>query len=148
MFKWSTEYSIEADYPLRKVYDFIANPHNWPKWLKELDSCTFDDPIKTGSVITVTIKKRSAKFKMLITKLEPYKESSSLTKAPLFLQEASCIFQEISPNKTCVIFKINVKSILVPFLKSYFSKKQMMQKKSLLNALQEAHATGFFDEKS
>lgn len=123
MFRWSHEHLMEVNIPVQKMWDIYINPSNWPKWVDQFDFCTFEDELKTGTVVKTKIKNRNAYIQIQMIKIKPHEECKFLIKVPLFTQESSCIFQEISTERTLLIMKTSVISLFVPFMKSFFHKR-------------------------
>lgn len=57
-----------------------------------------------------------------IKEIQPYK-AELLVKVPFFAQQNICTLQEISSEKTRITVNLCVKSLFVPFMKSYFHRK-------------------------
>ncbi|MGC1879422.1 MAG: SRPBCC family protein [Rhabdochlamydiaceae bacterium] len=143
MFKWFYEYSTEVDIPLQKVWDFCINPNHWPQWMDQLESCKMEGEFKAGSMVKAKIKNRTFHLPIFITDVKPFKSCALLMKGPLISQTSSCTLREISRDKTALIMKTSIVSILTPFIKRYFTKhmEAQMQKcrKAILdNAKQNA----------
>ena len=137
MFRWSREHFIEVNIPIQKMWDIYINPSNWPKWVDQFDFCTFEGELKPGTIIKTKIKNRNVYIQIKMTKLKPYDECELLIKAPLFTQESSCFFQEISTERTLLIMKTSVISLLVPFLKSFFHKRLEYSNSKYLSVFSE-----------
>ena len=116
MFEWRHEFSTEVDLPLQQVWNFYANPSNWPRWIDQLESC--EGELKIGSIIQGKIKNRSAYLPIKITDVEPFKTCTHLIKNLLFIQTSSISFQVTSSKKTTLTIKVSVVGLLVPFLKN------------------------------
>ena len=123
IFKWFHTDSIELNIPLDKVWRLYMNPDNWPQWVDRFESCDYEGALKSGSVVKAKIKNKSIYLPIFITEIQPHKEVKILIKSPFFVQESCTVFKEISPIKTRLIMKTSIKSLFVPFLKSYFLKK-------------------------
>lgn len=69
MFKWAYEYAEEVNVPLSKVWEFSVDPTEWPKWIKQYESCEFTGQIQAGSKIKAKIKGRNQHLSILVTDL-------------------------------------------------------------------------------
>ena len=137
MFRWSREHSVEVNLPIRKVWDFYITPGNWPKWMDQLESCTFEGELQVGTIIKAKVKNRNAHIQITMTELKLHGEYGILIKVPFFIQESSDVFREISPEKTLVITKTSITSLLAPIMKLYFNKKNKQGNLQCLKALLE-----------
>jgi hypothetical protein len=93
------KFSLEIDFPLKKIWDFCYNPSNVPKWMDEFESCHCDGEVKLGSKIKAQFKNKNAFVPILIIEFQPYKQCKSVMKVPFFTQETECFMEEISSQK-------------------------------------------------
>jgi hypothetical protein len=131
MFQWQHEYFLEVNSSVQRVWDYCLDPTNWLKWNEKFESCHYDNALKEGSIIKIKIKSRVPDVYIAahIKVLQPY-ECKIAFKIPFCNQDNHCIFQEISTTKTRISVVTSIKSLLTPFLKSYFYKKLEQAKTS------------------
>ncbi len=137
MFTWYHEQVQEVNLPLKKIWSFAMNPHNWPKWIDTIDSCSFSSPLKAGSIVKAKIRNRSGYLSFMITEIEHEVESKILLRTVLGSQESSMNFQEVSRGRTSILHQTSISSILCPFFKSTFLKSGQNQHQKFLNAVLE-----------
>lgn len=121
--KRGMEYSIVVDAPLEKVWDFYIDPNNWPTWIDQLESCTFDGKLKAGSIVQAKTAGSNDSVPIMITDVKPYEECGIVIKAPFFTQRSTTTFEKVSPKKTRVTMQTSTKSLFSPFIKSKVNKK-------------------------
>lgn len=147
MFKWSYEFSTEYDFPIHKVWECSTNPDNYSKFLHQCESIQYD---KEKSVIKAHFKGRKyIRVTILLTEFEMHRKIGTRIKGTLGLTDTVTEYHEITSNKTKIVTKINLVSILTPFLKSYFKKKtdkESAKQKEILTSLLQADAR--YDEKA
>jgi hypothetical protein len=137
MFKWLHQYVIEVNMPLQEVWEFYMNPSNWSQWMDDFESCHFvQSPVK-DSIVSAKIKNKEVFVHFLFTEIKPYQEAALRVSTLFFTQESLTLFQEISLEKTQLTFNTTVKSIFVPFLKSYFLKKCATQYLNCLRVFEQ-----------
>lgn len=123
------EYSIDVDIPIQEVWKFSINPVNWSKWNEPIESFHYDEPLKTGSIIKAKMRNQNSYTTMLITELNEFEKFDTSMKFFLLTQKSSCTTNEISPERTRIIFKMTLVSILLPFFRKscYKRAEKIMQ---------------------
>lgn len=120
MFTWSHEDSMEVDLPLQKAWNFYTDPINWPKWEDQFDAFSLQGALKAGSQIKAKIKNKPIHIEIWVTEVRLYDEYKFLVKSLFFTQENSCVFREVSSQKTRLILSTSVVSFFTPFMKNIF----------------------------
>ncbi len=136
-FKFSHEYSMEINLSSQKVWDFMTNPNNFPKWDDRLESCQLEGELREGAVIRAKVKNRSMTFSILITEIYPIKKYTYQVKVPLFTQISTCVFRAITYEKTILTINTSIMSLLAPLMGRFFIKRAKSAYEKILKLLLE-----------
>lgn len=125
MFTWYYECCVVIQAPLKVVWDLCANPSNWLHWSdpERIESFRLEGEFKPGSKVRAKLKNKSIQLPILIAEVIPYREYKTVFSTVIFKQESACCMEAISPDQTKIVLKVSCISVLVPFMKSYLTKR-------------------------
>ncbi len=144
MFKWNYEASFEFDVPIVPLWEFSADPINWPQWIDLYESCQLDSI--NPRQVNAKIKNTQSSICIMIAESEPPTSFQYLVKTIFFSQSARTVFTEVSHNKTKVTSYITVSSLLTPFFQSYYRKQVEKQLKKSIEVINAKFNSGCREE--
>ena len=135
IFKWNSEFVVEVEMPLQRVWEYYLDFNNWAKGDKRIEYFSCDTKLDLGAQVKGKIKGRPTFVTILVTNFREYERLDTLTKAPFFKQETTFIIEEMSSEKTKLKQKVHVSSPFTLFMKGFYEKHVTTHKDLFLKGL-------------
>lgn len=112
------EHSMEVNMPLEQTWNTLTNPHNWPLWSEQTEFVYCAEDIRPGTIIHLKLRDSNLCIPILVTEVVPYEQFNFITDICLISEKNFNSFEEITPQKSRIITRIDLRSCFVPFFKS------------------------------